>query len=276
MEQSNGSGKLAGRVAVVTGAARGIGRACAVALAREGADVVATDIAADIPGLGYHLASPEDLEETARLVGAEGRRCRALEADVGDMGRMREMAELAVGELGRLDILVANAGVNAPGVPLVEATDEQWQAVMDVNVIGKANAIRAVLPHMIEHGRGWIVAVASTFGRQGAANLAHYAASEWGVIGLVKSAALEVAPHHVTVNAVTPTAVKTGFGGGFGSREEYEAAEKALREVSALPIGILDPDNVADAVLFLVSERAGYITGAALDVAAGANARYTA
>lgn len=193
------------------------------------------------------------------------------------MGAVLKVVGRAIRELGKVDVLIANAGTNTAGVPLTEMTDEQWRVVIDVNLTETANSIRAVLPHMIENGGGRIVATTSTFGRQGAeGGLASYAASKWGVVGLVKSAALEAAPHNVTVNAVAPTAVNTGFGGGFGSGAEFREADEAMRAYNALPVGIIDPSDVADGVLFLVSDRARYVTGAVLDVAAGANARYTA
>jgi len=269
--------RLNGKIAIVTGAARGIGRACAIALAREGADIVAMDIAHNIDGLSYSLATPADLAETVRLVEAEERRCLSVQADVRDMNQMSDLVERSLQEFGKIDILVANAGVNA-SASLTEVSDQQWRTVIDVNLIGVANSIRAVLPHFIGQKQGSIVAISSTFGRQGTGvGLAHYAASKWGIIGLVKAAALEAAPHNITVNAVAPTAVRTGLGGGVPTDPaELEAAEQDLLQYNALPIAVLEPSDVAESVVFLVSPQARYVTGAVLDVAAGANARYTA
>lgn len=271
------AGRLNAKVAIVTGAARGIGRACAIALANEGADIVAMDIARNIDGLSYSLATPADLEETVRLVEAEGRRCLSIQADVRDMEQMGSLVDRAIQEFGKIDILIANAGVNASAL-LTEVSDQQWRTVIDVNLVGVANSIRAVLPHFIGRKQGSIVAVSSTFGRQGTGvGLAHYTASKWGIIGLVKAAALEVAPHNITVNAVAPTAVRTGLGGGAPEDPaEREAAEQYLLQYNALPVAVLEPSDVANSIVFLVSPQARYITGAVLDVAAGANARYTA
>jgi SDR family mycofactocin-dependent oxidoreductase len=274
---SSVAGRLNGKVAIITGAARGIGRACAIALAKEGANIVAMDITRNIDGLSYSLATPADLAETIQLVEAEGRRCLNIQADVRDMSQMTNVVQRSLQEFGKIDILVANAGVNA-SASLRDVTDQQWRTIIDVNLIGVANSIRAVLPHFIEREQGSIVAISSTFGRQGTGvGLAHYAASKWGIIGLVKAAALEVAPHNVTVNAVAPTAVRTGLGGGAPTDPaEREAAERYLLQYNALPVAVLEPSDVAESVVFLVSPQARYITGAVLDVAAGANARYTA
>lgn len=271
----NVNGVLQGQVAIVTGAGRNIGRAIALAFAGAGADVTAVDIANPdaIPGLGYPLATPADLAETQRLIEAQGRRCLAVQADVRDMGQMRRVAERTIRELGGVDIMVANAGV-VPSSPLVEMTDEGWRAPIDVNLTGTANSIRAVLPHMVERGRGRIVAITSTNGRQGSDGNAHYVASKWGIVGLIKAAALEAGPHNVTVNGIAPTAVSSVR---FPTDpEERAAAEQGLLEYNALPVVLLEPSDIADSALFLVSPGARYITGAVLDVAAGANARYTA
>lgn len=272
--QQLASNDLTKDVAIVTGAGRGIGRACAVALARAGADVVVVDIAKNIPGHPVALATPQDLAETVRLVLAVGRRCLSIQADVRDMKQMREVVARTIKELGKVDIMIANAGISDAS-PLVEATDAQWRNVIDVNLIGAANTIRAVLPHMVERKQGRIVAVTSTFGRQGNAGNANYVASKWGLIGLVKSAALEAAPNNITVNAVAPTGVRTGLGGS-QTAEQRKIGEQKLREYNALPIGMLEPSDVADSVVFLVSPQAKYLTGITLDVAAGANAKYTA
>ena len=265
---------LAGKTAIVTGAGRAIGRACAVQLAQAGANIVATDIADPnaFPYLNYPMASQQDLAETQRLVEQEGRQCLAIQADVRSMSDMRNVVSRTLSELGRLDIMVANAGL-VPSVPLTEMTDQQWGDVIDVNLTGTGNSIRAVLPHMVEQEQGQIIAISSTLGRQGNAGNAYYVASKWGVIGLVKSAALEAGPHSVTVNAVAPTGVRTiRFP---EDPERRQAAEDFLSSYNALPVILLEPEDVADSVVFLASPQAKYITGAVIDVAAGANARYT-
>jgi|GEM_PF-168693 len=273
------SGALAGQVALVTGAARGIGREIARACARAGADVVALDIADDIAGHPVPLATQADLAETQRLVAAEGRRVVSVRADVRDLPALRAAVADVLRAFGRIDVLAANAGINAP-VPLLHARDDEftrhWRNVLEVNVLGVANAMRAVLPHMIGRRRGRIVATTSTFGRHGNAANPNYVASKWAVIGLVKSAAIEAGPFGVAVNAIAPTAVRTGLGGP-QTAEQRAAGDQWLRaNYHALPVGILEPEDVADAAVFLASPGARYVTGQVLDVAAGANARYTA
>ena len=273
--QSSPSGMLASKVALVTGAARAIGRACAVSLASQGADVVVMDIANPdaFPYLNYPMASMADLAETKRLVEEQGSRCLSIQADVRNMEQMHNLVDRTINEFGKLDIAIANAGL-VPSVPLVEMTDQQWNDVIEVNLTGTGNTIRATLPHMTERQQGQIVAITSTLGRQGNAGNAHYVASKWGIVGLVKSAALEAGEHNITVNAVAPTGVRTIRFPESG--EQREAAEQFLSEYNALPVLLLEPEDIADSVVFLVSPQAKYITGAVIDVAAGANAKYTA
>lgn len=279
-QMGSGSTELRGQVALVTGAARGIGRACAVALARAGADIAAVDIARDIQGHPIPLATAEDLAETVRLIEAEGRRALSIRADVRDMAQMRAATERAVRELSRVDVLLANAGINAP-TPLVREAGEEgdrcWRNVIDVNVLGTANSIRAVLPHMASRKQGRIIAVTSTFGRQGNAGNANYVASKWAVIGLVKAAAIEAGPTGITVNAVAPTGVRTGLGGPQTQTAEARAKADEFFRTSYhyLPVGALEPEDIGGAVVFLASPGGRYISGAVIDVAAGANARYT-
>ncbi len=278
-------GRLKGKVAIITGAARGIGRACAVAMAREGADIVALDIAKQMPGItGYRLSTPDDLKETERLVKTQGRRCLSIQGDVRDMEAMRQMAERTIKELGKIDILVANAGI-AAWSPFATMTDEQWNNVIDVNLTGAANSMRAVLPHMIERKQGRIIALSSIGGRAGAAGVANYAATKWGIIGLVKTAALELGKDNITVNAVCPTAVNTPLYRSEGQRRSTlpnldrptdADQDDQMLQYHALPVPALEPEDIADSVVFLASDQARYITGAAIDVAAGGNARYTA
>ena len=272
--QSSSTGMLSDKVAVVTGAARAIGRACAVSLASKGADVVVMDIAQPdaFPYLNYPMASMDDLNETKRLVEEQGSRCLSVRGDIRNMEQMRDLVDRTINEFGQVDIMVANAGL-VPSVPLVEMTDQQWNDVIEVNLTGTGNTIRAVLAHMVERKQGQIVAITSTLGRQGNAGNAHYVASKWGIVGLVKSAALEAGEHNVTVNAVAPTGVRTIRFPESG--EQREAAEQFLSEYNALPVLLLEPEDIADSVVFLVSPQAKYITGAVIDVAAGANAKYT-
>ena len=270
------AGPLAGNTAIVTGAARAIGRAIAVDFARLGADVALLDIAdpGAIEGIGYPLASQADLDEAVALVEAEGRAAVPIVADVRDSAALRRAVDTAERAFGRpLDIAAVNAGI-VTRATLSEMSDQQWRDAIDVNLTGAANTIRAVMPGMMARRSGRIIATASSVGRHGTPGNSHYVASKWGLIGLVKSAALEAGPSTVTVNAVAPTAVDSI------RKPTGEALERAnaflTNHYNALPVGFLEPKSVADAVSFLASPRAAFITGEILDVAAGANARYTA
>ncbi len=279
--QRNAAGRLAGRVAIITGAARGIGRATAVRFAREGADVVLIDIARNIPSAPYPLATPEDLAETERLVRAENRRALAVRADVREMSQMRQATERAIRELGKVDILFANAGIATMNSPLVSITDPQWRDVLEVNLFGVANAMRAVLPHMVERKSGVIVANSSVGGRMGTPGVPNYGAAKWGIIGLVKSVALEVGKSNVRVNAVCPTFIDTeltwqGTSLPGQPRPTRAEIEQVARQFHGLDVGVLPPEDVAAAVLFLVSDEGRFLTGEVIDVAAGSNARWQA
>lgn len=283
--------RLNGKVAVITGAARGIGRATALTLAREGADIVALDIAAPkaIDSLGYPLATTQDLAETERLVKALGRRCLTVKADTRDMARMREVIEQAIAQLGKVDIMVANAGI-LPRVSLEETTDEVWRDCIDVNLTGVGNSVRAVVPHMKQRKSGRIVAVASEFARHCLApNRVVYTASKWGVMGLVKAAAMELSQTGITVNAVSPGFTRTGMA---INEEVFRSVlpkdpnptvaevESEIRrmniEKNALPISFVEPADIANAILYLVSDEARYITGFAIDVTGGFSPQYSA
>jgi NAD(P)-dependent dehydrogenase (short-subunit alcohol dehydrogenase family) len=206
-----GSGRLHGKAAIVTGAARGIGRATAVAFAREGADVMGVDIAGPVSStLEVVPATPEELAETGRLVEAAGARWREARLDQRDLPALRTAAEEARAAFGRLDILFANAGIQA-FKPILEWEDADWQDTIDVNLTGTCNAIRAVAPHLIRNGGGHIIVTASTQGRHGTKYGAAYSASKWGIIGLMKSAALEFGKHNITVNAVIPGLIDTAL-----------------------------------------------------------------
>jgi SDR family mycofactocin-dependent oxidoreductase len=275
------TGRLADKVAIVTGAGRGIGRATAVAFAREGADVVAIDIAQDIPTAPYPMASPADLSETERLVQAEGRQCLVVQADVRDIGQMRQAVDRAIQELGKVDILFANAGIATMNTPLLTMNDNEWRDVLEVNLFGVANVIRAVLPHMVEQQTGSIVANSSIGGRMGTPGVANYGAAKWGIIGLVKAAAIEVGKSGVRVNAVCPTFVNTMMterGTSLPGMPQPTLAEleQVAQQAHALNVGIIEPEEVAAAVVFLVSDEARYLTGGAIDVGAGSNARWSA
>ncbi|GAB3005766.1 mycofactocin-coupled SDR family oxidoreductase [Saccharothrix stipae] len=273
------AGELRGQVALVTGAARGIGRATCLALARAGADVVALDIAAPRAiRLDYPLGSEDELNETVRAVRSVGRRAVAVKADVRDAARMQEVARQAVRDFGRLDIAVANAGINTYA-PMADMSPQQFADVIDVNLVGVANTMRAVIPHLVARKSGSIIVVSSSEGRHGAPQLPHYQAAKWGVIGLVKGVATEVGPVGVRVSGVAPTGVRTPmvlneatyrWAGG----TTVEDLEKALRGYNTQPVGLIEPEDVADSIAFLASPRARYVSGTVLDVTAGASTRW--
>lgn len=273
-------GKLDGKVALITGGARGQGRSHALTLAREGANIVVCDIARDFDTIPYPMGTEAQLNETVRLVEELGRRCVAVKADTRDSRQMQAVVDRAVAEFGRIDILCANAGVGGY-VTVAEMTDQQWKETVDTNLTGTFHAIRAVLPQMIQQKYGRIVATASMAGRSAYQNLAHYVASKWGIIGLVKATALEVAALGINVNAVCPTAANTDM---IHNETTYrlfrpdlenptkEDAAAALQTLNAIPIPWVEPQDVSNVILFLVSDEARYITGEAINVAAGQNA----
>jgi SDR family mycofactocin-dependent oxidoreductase len=275
-------GQLTGQVALITGGARGQGRAHAIALAREGADIVVTDIAADMETIDYPLATPADLEETVRLVEKEDRRCLAIQADMRDTTAVNGAVEATLAEFGRVDILVANHGVINYGL-LENFTDEMWDTVLQTNITGYFKVMRAVIPHMRAQKYGRLICTASFGARGGYPNLPAYTAAKWGVIGLVKGTALEVANAGITVNVVCPAAVGTGL---FLNQPTYdlfcpdlphptrEDFEARLVQNNAGLNGrrYLDAEHVSRAVLFLACDLDGVMTGQVTDVGLGSSA----
>jgi SDR family mycofactocin-dependent oxidoreductase len=277
-------GRFDDAVVLVTGAAKGQGRSHAVGFAREGAAaVVICDIAAQLDTAG-RMGTVEELEETAELVRAEGARCDAAVVDVRDDIALRNWADGAVGAYGRIDVLVCNAGI-ASYAPYDELPLSWWHEMVDINLGGVAGAMRAVVPHLVRAGQGRVVATSSAAGREGVPNCVHYSAAKWGVIGLVKSAALELGPLGVTVNAVCPMSVDTDMCHNDATYRLFmpdiaeptrEDAAKRFTILNAMNIPWIDPIDVTEAVLFLASPAARYVTGVALDVAAGWNALHVA
>ncbi|MCP3787097.1 SDR family oxidoreductase [Micromonospora sp. A3M-1-15] len=283
---------LSGRVAVVTGAARGIGRAAAVALAEAGADVAGVDVAGPVsPILDFPPATPEDLAETGRRVTAAGVRWSAHVADQRDIAAVRAVAAAVERDHGGLDVLFANAGIQA-FKPLLEMADPDWHDQIDVNLTGTANVLRVFAPLLVSRGGGRIVVTSSTQGQHGTTNGAAYSASKWGLIGLVKSAALELGAHGITVNAVIPGLVDTALtrhqdryaqaiveGGktpsGDTANDERSAVE-ALRAKTPLGVPWVQPEDVAPLVVFLASDGARMVSGTAFAATAGDSAHVTA
>jgi SDR family mycofactocin-dependent oxidoreductase len=272
-------GVVDGQVAFITGAARGQGRAHAVRLAHEGADIVAVDICEPIATIPYPMATEADLEETARLVEAEGRRIIARRADVRDASALAAVVADGVERFGRLDIVVANAGIAPIGGDGSVADDQVWQDVIGVNMTGVWNTVRVSTAAIIAGGRGGsIVLTSSTAGLKGGMNRDAgdfaYTASKHGVVGLMRSFALGLAPHSIRVNTVLPTGVSTPM----LMNDAVEAFMGANPELAAdfknpLPVDMITAEDVADAVLWLVSPAAKYVTGVALPVDAGFTAR---
>jgi len=277
-------GKFDGKVVLITGGARGQGRSHALRFAQEGADVAFCDIASQLDTVPYPMSGPDDLAETMRQVEDLDRRCVGVQADVRDRGQVDAFAERARTELGRIDFLLANAGIFTFST-VAEMDDHTWQQMIDTNLTGVFNAMRAVLPTMIEQGYGRIVATSSTAGKGGFANIGHYCASKWGVIGLVKSVALEVAAHGITVNAVCPTGVDTTMIQNESAYRLFlpdaehptrEDAAPAFQGLNAIPVPWVETSDISNAMAFLCSDEARYITGETISVAAGHNANNAA
>jgi SDR family mycofactocin-dependent oxidoreductase len=270
-------GRLDGKVAFITGVARGQGRSHAIRLAREGADIIGVDICADIPANGYPMATPDELAETVRLVEAEDRRIIAAQADVRDFYQVSGAIDAGVAELGRLDIVCANAGIAPMSFRDLTIAEEleQWEAVIGVNLAGPFHTVKAALPHLIDGGRGGsVILTSSTAGLRGFGGTQGsglgYAASKHGVVGLMRALANALAPHSIRVNTVHPTAVRTMMAVNPGMVEFLEnnpGAGVHLR--NPMPVEMLEPADISDAVAFLASDEARYITGTTLPVDAG-------
>jgi (+)-trans-carveol dehydrogenase len=261
---------LPGRVALVTGAARGQGRSHAVALARAGADVAACDACRDLPTVPYPLGTEAELAATARLVEAEGRRCLAAAVDVRDGAAVAAFAERAVATLGHLDVLCANAGVISFGAAW-ELTEEQWDVVLGVNLTGVWHCCRAAVPHMLARGEGGaIVVTLSTAALKGLERMAHYAAAKHGCVGLARSLARELAPHRIRVNCVAPGGVRTPMGKNQRMQEVVQGDPSLSSTLaSMLPVDLVEPEDVSAAVVWLASDAARHVTGVVLPVDGG-------
>ncbi|MGK8488365.1 mycofactocin-coupled SDR family oxidoreductase [Nocardia asiatica] len=268
------AGRVAGKVALITGAARGQGRAHAVRLAREGADIVAIDLAGPLPGVPYDSPTPEDLDETVRQVKEAGGRIVAAVTDVRDIDAMRSATDAAVAELGRLDIVIANAGICLPAA-WDKITPQAFRDTIDTNVIGVWNTVMVTAPHVIAGGRGGSIVLTSSYaGVKMQPFMVHYTASKHAVTGMARAFAAELGKYEIRVNSIHPGGVHTPMGSG-----DMQSALAAAGETNPLLNGMGTPflprwaataEEIADAVLFLVGDESKYITAVPLSIDGGA------
>jgi (+)-trans-carveol dehydrogenase len=273
-------GRVAGKVAFITGAARGQGRSHAIRLAQEGADIIAVDLVRQIDSVPYPMATPSDLAETVKEVEALDRRIIATEADVRDYGALKAAVDDGVAQLGRLDIVSANAGIAGFG-RLEDLPEQTWQDMIGTNLTGVWHTAKAAIPHLRAGGRGGsIILTSSNAGLMAMENIGHYVAAKHGIVGLMRTLALELAPDMIRVNSIHPTTVNTdmiqnaAFYGLFApDLEEKDRTRERLTErfqtLNALPVPWVEPVDISNAVLWLASDEARYVTGVTLSIDAG-------
>jgi (+)-trans-carveol dehydrogenase len=272
-------GTLSGKVAFVTGAARGQGRAHAVKLASEGADIVAVDLLGDIATTFYALATADELDHTVKLVEETGRRIVARQADVRDQAALDAAVAAGVDTFGRLDVVAANAGIATTMAKTWELTDDEWNDVVDVNLTGVWRTVKAAVPAMLAAGNGGsIVLTSSLAGLKGYSNIAGYVAAKHGVNGLMRTLANELGPHGIRVNSVCPGLVHTDMMMNQPTYDVFrpelehptkEDATEVFRSMQVLPIDWLEARDVSEVIAWLASDQARYITGAAIPVDGG-------
>lgn len=276
------TGRLAGKVALITGAARGIGRAQAVRFAQEGAAIIAIDVCGPIDTVQAPSSAPADLEETVCLVESAGGRVDTAVVDVRDLEGLTVATNRAAARLGGIDIVCATAGITSRGFA-TELSEAAWHTMMDVNLTGVWHTCKASVPHLLNRGSGSIVLVSSTAGLRGLMGVAHYTAAKHGVVGLMRTLAMELAPHGIRVNSLHPTNVDTpmiqndvvrgGFRPDLDRPPTVEEFADAATAMNMLAIPWVDAVDVANASLFLASDEARYITSVSLPVDAGSTQR---
>jgi (+)-trans-carveol dehydrogenase len=273
-------GRVEGKVAFITGAARGQGRSHAIRLAQEGADIIAVDLTSQIGSVPYAMSTADDLAETVREVEKLDRRIIASQADVRDFDALKAALDDGVAQLGRLDIVAANAGIFSFGT-MTELTEEQFRDMIDVNLIGVWHTAKAAIPHIRAGGRGGsIILTSSTAGLTAMPNMGHYVAAKHGIVGLMRTLAVELAPESIRVNSLHPTSVDTDMIQNAAAYELFAPdlpASERTREViaprfaslTALPVPWIEPIDVSNGLLFLASDEARYVTGVTLPIDAG-------
>jgi (+)-trans-carveol dehydrogenase len=274
------AGRVEGKVAFITGAARGQGRAHAVRLAQEGADIIAVDICKKIDTVDLiAAATPEDLAETADLVKGHNRRIYTAEVDVRDYDALKAAVDTGVEQLGRLDIIVANAGIGNGGQTLDKTSEADWTAMIDINLGGVWKTVKAGVPHILAGGNGGsIILTSSVGGLKAYPHTGHYVAAKHGVVGLMRTFAVELGAQNIRVNSVHPTNVNTPLFMNDGTMKLFrpdlenpgpDDMKVVGQLMHTLPIGWVEPEDIANAVLFLASDEARYITGVTLPVDGG-------
>lgn len=272
-------GRLTGKVALVSGAARGQGRAHALGLAREGADIIAFDVCEPVVAQGAPAASDADFAETVMQVEKLDRRILHAKVDARDHAAVTGFVDAAVADLGRLDVVVANAGINGPGVTVAQTSSEAWRSVIDTNLTGVFNTVSASIPHVLAGGRGGsMVLISSSLALRAAEHFGAYAAAKHGVVGLMRVLALELGKHSIRVNTVHPTGVGTDLLINESTFRLFrpDLESPTLEDVmpsyyglNVLPIPWVECEDVTRVVTFLASDEARYITGSMIPVDAG-------
>ena len=282
MNSAQAEREFEGRSAFVTGGARGIGFSTAQVLASAGANIVLYDVAQEIEGVRYPLATAEDLAKAKAEIEGMGVKCIAIQGDVRDGAKQKAAMDQAVSEFGSLDFVIANAGITQLG-PLDVLSEEEIALVLDINLAGAIKTVQGAIPIMREQNSGRIVLMSSITGRAGSANFPVYSASKWGMIGLAKGTAQLLAPHNVTVNAVCPSLVNTKLlindyvlEALIPDNPTYEAFNAGAKTRHLLPVGLYEPVEVANTIRFLCSDAARYISGDVFDIQAGLAALNTA